>query len=112
MDKERILHAHQEGLLRLVKDIGEPVSAREIVTRVGNSSTNSPISGVIWGIIRNGSVVKKGQKIGDIDPRGKAEYCFQIAPQARAIAGGVLEAIIRSQVRGVKKYEIKNKRTF
>jgi xanthine dehydrogenase accessory factor len=38
--------------------------------------------------------VRKGFKIGDIDPRGVKEYCYTISDKARAIAGGVLEAIL------------------
>jgi xanthine dehydrogenase accessory factor len=34
-------------------------------------------------------------KVGDVDPRGVREYCFTISEKARAIAGGVLEAILR-----------------
>jgi xanthine dehydrogenase accessory factor len=33
-------------------------------------------------------------KAGDIDPRGKKEFCFTISDKARAIGGGVLEAIL------------------
>jgi xanthine dehydrogenase accessory factor len=38
--------------------------------------------------------VPKGLKIGDIDPRGIREYCFSVSDKARAIGGGVLEAIL------------------
>jgi xanthine dehydrogenase accessory factor len=38
--------------------------------------------------------VRRGMKVGDIDPRGKREFCFTISEKARAIAGGVLEAIL------------------
>ena len=31
---------------------------------------------------------------GDIDPRGKKENCYSISDKARAIGGGVLEAIL------------------
>ncbi|MBP1746768.1 MAG: biotin/lipoyl attachment, partial [Deltaproteobacteria bacterium] len=38
--------------------------------------------------------VKDNEKVGDIDPRGVKEYCFTITEKARAIGGGVLEAIM------------------
>ncbi|MDY6863068.1 MAG: selenium-dependent molybdenum cofactor biosynthesis protein YqeB [Thermodesulfobacteriota bacterium] len=94
MDVERIFRSPQKGILRLVRDIGDVASKGQIIGRVESYPIMSPISGVIWGIMRDGSIVKKNQKLGDIDPRGKSEYCFSIAPQALAIAGGVLEAII------------------
>jgi len=33
-------------------------------------------------------------KVGDIDPRGNKALCFTISEKARAIGGGVLEAIL------------------
>jgi xanthine dehydrogenase accessory factor len=38
--------------------------------------------------------VKKGAKIGDVDPRGITEYCFTISDKARTIGGSVLEVIL------------------
>jgi hypothetical protein len=32
--------------------------------------------------------------MGDVDPRGRVEYCYTISDKARAIAGGVLETIL------------------
>jgi len=38
--------------------------------------------------------VTRGLKIGDVDPRGDASYCYTISEKARAIGGAVLEAIM------------------
>ena len=46
-------------------------------------------------MIRDDTRVKAGLKIGDIDPRGNREYFISISEKARAIGGGVLEAILR-----------------
>jgi hypothetical protein len=48
------------------------------------------------GEMASGIAVEEGIKAGDIDPRGEAEYCYLISDKARAIAGGVLEAILHS----------------
>jgi xanthine dehydrogenase accessory factor len=40
--------------------------------------------------------VPKGIKLGDIDPRGEAGFCYTISDKARAVAGSVLEAILRT----------------
>ncbi|MCJ7667702.1 MAG: molybdenum hydroxylase, partial [Anaerolineae bacterium] len=32
--------------------------------------------------------------LGDVDPRGQVDYCFTISDKARAIGGGVVEAIL------------------
>jgi len=53
------------------------------------------IDGVLRGLIRPGTPVAKGLKIGDIDPRGIADYCYTISEKALAVAGGVLEGILR-----------------
>ena len=52
------------------------------------------ISGVLRGLLREGVEVRKGMKVGDIDPRSKKESCFTISDKTRAIGGGVLEAIL------------------
>ena len=52
------------------------------------------IDGVLRGLIKPGSHVATGLKIGDIDPRGDAAYCDTISEKARALGGSVLEAIL------------------
>jgi xanthine dehydrogenase accessory factor len=47
-------------------------------------------------LLKDGIRVEEGMKAGDIDPRGKREQCYSISDKARAIAGGVLEAIFHS----------------
>ena len=68
---------------------------------VGESEVRSLISGVLRGIIMNGVEVTRGLKIGDVDPRGIREHCFTVSDKARAIGGGVLEAIL-SVGQGIK----------
>ena len=34
------------------------------------------------------------RKIGDIEPRNEVSYCNTVSDKARAIAGGVLEAVL------------------
>ena len=52
------------------------------------------ISGILRGLVRDGLPVHAGMKVGDIDPRAKREHCFTISDKSRAIAGGVLEAVM------------------
>jgi len=52
------------------------------------------ISGILRGLVRDGLVVSAGMKIGDIDPRAVREHCFTISDKSRAVAGGVLEAVM------------------
>jgi xanthine dehydrogenase accessory factor len=46
------------------------------------------------GLIHPGLLVKKGIKIGDIDPRDDPEICQKVSDKALSIGGGVLEAIL------------------
>ncbi len=49
-------------------------------------------------VIREGRAVqvavKTGMKIGDLDPRADAAYCFTTSDKSLAIGGGVLEAVL------------------
>lgn len=91
---ERVMRSPVQGIFQSQKEIGEKVTRGQIVGNVGDQPVLAPLSGVIRGLIHDGVKVAKGLKLGDIDPRGKAEYCFTISEKGRAIAGGVLEAIL------------------
>jgi len=92
---ERLIRSPEDGSVRLLREIGDKVKKGEVIAYVNSSPLEASISGVIWGIVRSGVTVRAGQKIGDIDPRGEMRFCFEISAHARAIAGGVLEAIFR-----------------
>ena len=92
--EERVIRAPCDGKIRNVLDIGDQVKKGKIVCYVGKVEVRSPLDGVVRGIIMNGIEVKKGFKIGDVDPRGIKDYCYTISDKARAVGGGVLEAIL------------------
>ena len=91
---ERVLRTMKSGIFRPSKSIGELVDKGTVVAVVDDFPIIAKISGVVRGLLRGGVEVKKGLKVGDIDPRGKKESCFTISDKARAIGGGVLEAIL------------------
>ena len=91
---ERVLRTLKSGILRPQKSIGDLVTKGSVVAVVDDFPVIAHIRGVVRGLIRGGIEVKKGMKVGDIDPRGKKEFCFTISEKARAIGGGVLEAIL------------------
>lgn len=91
--EERVLRAPCEGEIKNILNIGDQVKVDEVVCYVGEEEVLSAINGVVRGIIMNGVEVTRGLKIGDIDPRGVRENCFTVSDKARAIGGGVLEAI-------------------
>ncbi|MBW2030309.1 MAG: EF2563 family selenium-dependent molybdenum hydroxylase system protein [Deltaproteobacteria bacterium] len=92
---DRVLRAPGSGHFRNHFDIGDLVKKGDIIGRVGDIPVEGKIDGVLRGLIRPGIEVRKGLKIGDIDPRGVKEYCFTISEKARAIGGAVVEGILR-----------------
>lgn len=94
---ERIIRSPAKGLVKTTASIGDIVEKGQIVAYVGEVPVPAPLDGVLRGLIQNGLTVGDGLKIGDIDPRKHTEYCFSISDKARAIAGGVLEAILYLQ---------------
>jgi len=91
---ERVLRTLKSGIFTPQRSIGDRVDKGAVVAVVGDYPVIAAISGVVRGLLREGIEAKKGMKVGDIDPRGKRELCSAISEKARAIGGGVLEAIL------------------
>lgn len=91
---ERVLRAPCEGTFTAKWRIGDPVEAGEVVAFVAGEPVAAKILGVVRGLLADGLFVKAGMKVGDVDPRGVREDCFTISDKARAIGGGVLEAVL------------------
>ncbi len=91
---ERVLRAPDDGIFRGTHSIGDEVQAGDIVGYVGDKPMKCTISGVLRGLLADGTKTYKGMKAGDVDPRGKKEYCYTVSDKALAVAGGVLEAIL------------------
>ncbi len=91
---ERVLRAMKKGIFLPQKSIGDRVNKGAVAAVVDDFPIIAKISGIIRGLLREGVEVKKGMKVGDIDPRGKKQSCFTVSDKARAIGGGVLEAIL------------------
>ena len=92
---ERVLRAPCDGQFRAECAIGDQVKKGDVVARVEADAVRAKIDGVLRGLIRSSSHVSRGLKLGDIDPRGDADYCYTISDKARAISGSVLEAVLR-----------------
>jgi xanthine dehydrogenase accessory factor len=108
---DRVIRAFRSGSFLDGVRIGALVAKGEVVGRIDGSSGTShgdagsetmdrsadvvaPLKGLVRGLITDGATVERGQKIGDIDPRGKKVDPFTISDKGRAVAGGVLEAIM------------------
>jgi len=92
--KERLLRAPADGIIKNTCEIGDMVKREDVVAFVAGEPVKAQIDGVLRGLIADNTQVQKGLKVGDVDPRGIREYCFTISDKSRAVAGGVLEAIL------------------
>ncbi|NCB62584.1 MAG: EF2563 family selenium-dependent molybdenum hydroxylase system protein [Clostridia bacterium] len=91
---ERLLRAPADGVFVPTAGIGDLVEAGQTVGRVGDAPMTARITGVLRGLLPDGTPVHAGMKAGDVDPRCRREHCFSVSDKARAVGGGVLEAIL------------------
>lgn len=91
---ERLLKSKNAGVFRAAKQIGDAVQKGDTVAYVGETAVLAQIDGVVRGMLQGGITVSENFKLGDIDPRAKVEHCYSVSDKARAIGGGVLEAIL------------------
>ena len=91
---ERVFRAPGKGIFRSIKNIGDLVSEGDVLAKVEETPILAKISGIIRGMLRDGTRVKIGLKAGDIDPRKETTHCPTISDKARALGGSALEAIL------------------
>jgi len=89
----RLLRSPADGTFTAHCEIGDTVKPGQILGEIAGVEVAGRIGGVVRGLIHDGLTVSVGQKIGDIDPRGVRDYCYEISDKADAIGKGVLEAI-------------------
>ena len=104
---DRIIRASGTGIFYGIVDIGDIVDKDQVVgyvlpdDRIGSENdirsvgipVKAQMDGVVRGLLKDGVHVKDGWKAGDVDARSQKEFCFSISDKARAIGGGVLEAV-------------------
>ncbi len=93
---DRVLRAPAGGQLVPAVDIGETVTAGQLLATVDGREIHAPFAGVLRGLIHPSVPVLPGLKIGDLDPRGELAHCFTVSDKSLAIGGAVLEAILAS----------------
>ncbi len=91
---ERVLRSPHGGMVRHVKSFGDRVRSGDTVLYVDATPVPAAIDGIVRGLIRE-IQVKGGEKVGDIEPGGDVSCCRTVSDKARAIGGGVLEAVLR-----------------
>lgn len=96
---ERLIRAGEAGKMQPVAAIGDIVKKGDLLAITGETKVYAAIDGVVRGMLQEGVDVKKGMKIGDVDPRMDVELAYLISDKARKIGQGVKEAIKRLRYR-------------
>ena len=96
---ERVLRAPVAGAVRWSARIGDVVHADATLGQVDGIDVNAPFDGVVRGLVRDGTYVATGLKIGDVDPRADTDV-HEISDKALSVGGGVLEAVMTWCSRG------------
>jgi xanthine dehydrogenase accessory factor len=92
--QDRVLYSPADGTLVPMKAIRDAIQEGELVAEVNGQPVMAPFSGVLRGLIHPEVEIRKGMKIGDLDPRNDPDLCDHVSDKALAIGGGVLEAIL------------------
>lgn len=95
----RVLRAPAAGHVIGRVAIGDRVAEGETIATIRAGEVDvaeiaAPFAGAVRGLIHADVMVNSGMKIGDLDPRADAAYCFTTSDKSLAIGGGVLEAIL------------------
>ncbi|WP_413701809.1 selenium-dependent molybdenum cofactor biosynthesis protein YqeB [Psychromonas sp. KJ10-10] len=91
---QRVVRSPCTGIFKSVVKLGDIVKEGDLIAQVNDKPVVAPLNGMVRGLLNDGLEVEQNFKIADIDPRGlKADYTT-VSDKARAIGGGVLEAML------------------
>lgn len=92
--ERRVLRAPRAGAFRPLCRIGDLVDQGALVGQVEGEPVRAAIAGLVRGLAAAGVLFSSGEKIGDVDPRGARVDPARISDKARAVAAGILEAVL------------------
>jgi xanthine dehydrogenase accessory factor len=92
--EKRVLRAPRAGTFRQRIALGAVVIPGDVIGDVDGEPVATPIAGLLRGVLEDGVPVEAGIKVGDVDPRGPGVNAAVISDKARAVAAGVLEAVL------------------
>jgi xanthine dehydrogenase accessory factor len=92
--EKRVLRAPRSGTFHERMALGAVVIPGDVIGDVDGDPVATPIAGLLRGVLKDGVSVEAGTKVGDVDPRGPGVNAASVSDKARAVAAGVLEAIL------------------
>lgn len=97
---ERVLRAPKDGIFQAGIRIGDTVKKGDVLAQVDGLPVYAAFDGLVRGMLHDSLAVRKGMKVGDLDPRLDLRLCSTVSDKALAVGGGVLEAILaRPEIR-------------
>jgi xanthine dehydrogenase accessory factor len=108
--EERVVKAIRDGIFFTQRLIGDEVERGERIGTVvsvygvedfrrgvpvdASYAVTARIGGVIRGLLRDGVPVKAGDRIADVDPRGRTDDLDHVSDKSHRVAEGVHEALL------------------
>jgi xanthine dehydrogenase accessory factor len=89
-----LLRAPRDGVFEGLAEIGDIVDAGQETGTVDGEPVCAQIRGLLRGLLRSGTPVRQGQKLGDVDPVIAPHKVRTMSEKANAIGGGILEAVM------------------
>ena len=90
---KRVVRAPATGIFTSLISFDDIVKPGTLLGKVADTAVTAQIEGKVRGLIRNQRMVRKGDKIGDIEPRLEVNSHL-VSDKSLALAGGVLEAVL------------------
>ncbi|MBI3927455.1 MAG: EF2563 family selenium-dependent molybdenum hydroxylase system protein [Armatimonadetes bacterium] len=92
--ERRVVHAPDGGIFRRRLEPGARVEAGDALGELDGAPVRARMAGQVRGLLEDGLRVEPGEKLADVDGRPGIDL-KTISDKARAVGGGVLEAIMR-----------------
>ena len=93
---ENINLAEDAGVFTTEISIGDDIKSGDIIGKLNEMLITAPVSGILRGLLRNEVKVLANSRLAEVVQSSNKAACFTFNDRERAIAGGVLEAVMMS----------------
>ena len=98
----RVIRAPAAGIMRSNVKLGDLVKEGDVIAWIGEHEIKAPLTGMVRGLLNDGLAVVGGLKLVISILVGETADFTSVSDKARAIGGGVLEALMMLMHQGVK----------